>query len=172
MRLAFARDCEQQTLLFKKSMEDVDLEAAKVQAEITKLEQDIFVIQNEHQSLLTKLENIRRETKIVEEHISLNRELEKHQESMMKTLEVKIQGERERQEELEVQVYEQSVKMATLSEDTEKVLTFMEEFIKRQIGGGSQKPKDNTIFRELNENDRESVNELLKSLGVQYKEVF
>jgi hypothetical protein len=34
-------------------------------------------------------------------------------------------------------MYEQSVKMATLSEDTEKVLTFMEEFIKRQIGGGS-----------------------------------
>ena len=92
--------------------------------------------------------------------------------AMMKTLETKIQSERERQEELEVQMYEQSVKMATLSEDTEKVLTFMEEFIKRQIGGGSQKPRDNTMFRELSENDKESVNELLKSLGVQYKEVF
>lgn len=44
MRLAFARDCEQQTLLYKKAMEDVDLEAAKVQTEIAKVEQDIFVI--------------------------------------------------------------------------------------------------------------------------------
>jgi hypothetical protein len=69
-------------------------------------------------------------------------------------------------------MYEQSVKMATLSEDTEKVLAFMEEFIKRQLGGTSQKPRDNTMFRELSESDKESVNELLKSLGVQYKEVF
>jgi hypothetical protein len=69
-------------------------------------------------------------------------------------------------------MYEQSVKMATLSEDTEKVLSFMEEFIKRQLGGSGQKPRDNTMFRELSESDKESVNELLKSLGVQYKEVF
>ena len=71
-----------------------------------------------------------------------------------------------------MQMYEQSVKMATLSEDTEKVLSFMEEFIKRQLGGTGQKPRDNTMYRELSESDKESVNELLKSLGVQYKEVF
>jgi len=29
-------------------------------------------------------------------------------------------------------MYEQTVKMATLSEDTDKILYFMEEFIKRQ----------------------------------------
>ena len=38
MRLAFARGCEQQTLLYKKAMEDVDKEAAKVQGEIGKVE--------------------------------------------------------------------------------------------------------------------------------------
>jgi hypothetical protein len=36
-----------------------------------------------------------------------------------------------KQEELEVQQYEQSVRGATLMEDTDKVLGFMEEFIKR-----------------------------------------
>ncbi len=102
MRLAFARDCEQQTLLFKKAMEDVDLEAAKVQVEIAKVEQDIFVIQNEHQALLTKLENIKRETKLVEEHMTAGRDLERHQESMIKTLEGKMHQEKDRQEELEV----------------------------------------------------------------------
>lgn len=38
MRLAFARGCEQQTLLYKKAMEDVEKEAAKVQGEIGKVE--------------------------------------------------------------------------------------------------------------------------------------
>jgi hypothetical protein len=42
-----------------------------------------------------------------------------------------MEYERVRQEELEVQMYEQTVKMATLSEDTDKILYFMEEFIKR-----------------------------------------
>ena len=172
MRLAFARGCEQQTLLYKKAREDIDKEAAKVQGEIGKVEEDVCVIQNEHQALLTKLENIRRESRLVEEHMATTREYEGHQESMMSTVEARLAEERVRQEELEVQMYEQSVKMATLSEDTEKVLAFMEEFIKRQIGGASQKPRDNTMYRELSESDKESVNELLKSLGVQYKEVF
>ena len=52
----------------------------------------------------------------------------------------------------------------------DKVLQFMEEFIKRQTG--ATKPRDNTMFRELNDPDRESVNEILKSIGVHYKEVF
>ena len=60
--------------------------------------------------------------------------------------------------------------MATLSEDTDKVLVFLEEFIKRQVS--ASKPRDNTAFRELSDNDRESVNEILKSYAIQYKEVF
>jgi hypothetical protein len=38
MRLGFARECEQQVLLYKKAMEDVEKEAVKVQAEIGKIE--------------------------------------------------------------------------------------------------------------------------------------
>ena len=54
-------------------------------------------------------------------------------------------------------------------EDSDKVLVFLEEFIKRQLG---QKAKDNTVFKELSEGDRESVNEMLKGYGINYKEVF
>jgi hypothetical protein len=60
--------------------------------------------------------------------------------------------------------------MATLSEDSDQVLLFMEEFIKRHTGGN--KPRDNTVFRELSDGDREAVNDILKSVGIQYKEVF
>ena len=64
--------------------------------------------------------------------------------------------------------------MATLSEDTDKILYFMEEFIKRQQAGssGAKNIRDNTSFKELSEGDRESVNDMLKSVGIQYKEVF
>ena len=69
-------------------------------------------------------------------------------------------------------MYEQTVKMATLSEDTDKILYFMEEFIKRQQQSKTTPIRDNTAFRELSEADREAVNDLLKSVGIQYKEVF
>lgn len=94
MRLGFARECEQQVLLYKKAMEDVEKEALKVQAEICKVEQDIFVIQNEHQALLTKLENIKRESRLVEEHMATSRHYEGHQESMMRTIEGRLVEER------------------------------------------------------------------------------
>lgn len=100
----------------------------------------------------------------------MNREAEAHQISLMKKIQDRLVEERVKQEELEVQQYEQSVRGATLMEDTDKVLGFMEEFIKRH--SNAQKPRDNTMFRELNETDRESVNEILRSLNIHYKEVF
>jgi hypothetical protein len=89
------------------------------------------VIQNEHTALQVKLDNIKNESRLLDSQLAQNRDLERHQESMVVTLQDKIGSEFIRLEELEVQMYEQSVKMATLTEDTEKVLSFMEEFIKR-----------------------------------------
>ncbi len=66
--------------------------------------------------------------------------------------------------------YEQSVKKATLAEDTEMVLMFMEEFIKKHTGQKSS--KDDLAYRELSEGDKESVNEMLRGFGIQYKEAF
>lgn len=49
-------------------------------------------------------------------------------------MELKIKDETERMEELEVQIYEQTVRQATLMEDTDKVMQFLEEFIKKHTG--------------------------------------
>lgn len=59
-------------------MEDVDKESQRVQLEIAKVDADITVISNEHQSLLTKLENIKRECQLIEDHIATNKSIEKH----------------------------------------------------------------------------------------------
>ena len=50
------------------------------------VEQEAFVIQNEHLALQVKLENIKRESKIVEEQIAMNKELEKHQNSLISSM--------------------------------------------------------------------------------------
>lgn len=134
------------------------------------MEQAAGVIQNEFNAQQCRLENIRRESKLVEEQIALNREVERHQDSLIKSIGEKLRAETERQEYLEVQLYDQSVRKATMAEDQDKVLLFLEEFVKRQTGAA--KPRDNTMFRELGDGDRECVNELLKPLGIQYKEVF
>lgn len=54
------------------------------------------MIQNEHQALVTKLENIKRESRLVEEHMATSREYEGHQESMMRTIEGRLVEERVR----------------------------------------------------------------------------
>lgn len=87
----------------------------------------------------------------------------------MKSLDFKIKDEQERMEILEVQNYEQTLKSATMSEDNDSLLVFIEEFIKKQLG---QKSKDILVFRELNESDKEDINEVLRSSGIQYKDAF
>ena len=39
---------------------------------------------------MTKLENIKRESRLVEEHMATSREYEMHQESMMRTIEGRL----------------------------------------------------------------------------------
>lgn len=170
MRKKFECDQEELTIRHNKSLEDLEKDKVRMNAEMQGLEQAITVIQNEYNAQQSKLENIKRESKLVEEQITLNKEIERHQDSLLKSIGEKVRIETERQEYLEVQLYDQSVKKATMSEDQDKVLLFLEEFIKRQTG--APKPKDNTMFRELSDSDRESVNEILKPIGVHYKEVF
>ena len=54
-------------------------------------------------------------------------------------------------------------------EDKDKVMEFIEEFIKRQTSG---KSKDQAVFNELSETDKESINDVLRGFGIAYKEVF
>lgn len=176
LKLSYECATEQQTLLNKKKLEDIESESQKVTMEVQAIEQAMFVIENEHKALQVKLDNIKDESQIITEQIEINKKFEIHQDSMIASSQDKMEYERVRQEELEVQMYEQTVKMATLSEDTDKILYFMEEFIKRQQPQTSTSKtnpiRDNTAFRELSEADRESVNDMLKSVGIQYKEVF
>ena len=60
------------------------------------------VIQNEHLSLQTKLENVKRESRLIEEQIALNKQREIHLDSLIKTMIGKVEGEKQRQEALEV----------------------------------------------------------------------
>ncbi len=60
------------------------------------------VIQNEHLALQTKLENVKRESRLIEEQIALNKQREVHLDSLIKTMMGKVEGEKQRQEALEV----------------------------------------------------------------------
>lgn len=60
------------------------------------------MIQNEHVSLQTKLENIKKESKILEEQVALNKLSESHQDSLIKSMLSKLESEKARQEALEV----------------------------------------------------------------------
>eukprot|EP00347_Sterkiella_histriomuscorum_P019169 403342679 len=169
-RLRLKYDCEVEELGLKhrKAVEELDQERELIEREVQSIEDAIAVIQNEHQYLQLRLENVKKENKLIEENITLQKQLESHQDSLIKHLSVKSKEEQGRQEELEVHQYEQSVKRATLVEDIDMVLTFMEEFIKRNTG--VKNAKDEAAFRELSEGDRESVNEMLQGFNINYKD--
>lgn len=107
-RLRRQLECEREQLTLKhaKALEDVLADMEALHLESVKLEQETVVIQNEQQALIVKLENIRRESKIVEEQLACNKDLERHQESLVRAMAAKLESEHGRQEELEVQLYE------------------------------------------------------------------
>lgn len=101
----------------------------------------------------------------------LYRQLELHQDSLLENIKDKVREEKDTIEEnLEVQVYEQSIKGATLSEESDKILAFLEEFIKKY--SGQKSAKDVLLYRELQESDKENINDVLKSFGIVYTDAF
>lgn len=79
-------DCEEQSIRHSKALEDLEREAGVLHAEVARVEQEAAVIQNELHAQQAKLENIRRETKLIEEHIAVNKELERHQDSLAQAM--------------------------------------------------------------------------------------
>jgi hypothetical protein len=165
----FDNDIEEQVLKHKKQLEDVDEERLTIKGEVVAIEDGILVLQNEFDCLTLRMDNVVRENKAVEENIIVNKQTEKHQDSLLRVLGDQVKREQEKQEHLEVQLYEQSVKMATLFEDSDKVIQFMEEFVKKHTTG---KALDVSVFKDLGETDKENVNELLMGFGLVYKETF
>ena len=51
LKLSYECATEQQTLLNKKKLEDIESESQKVSMEVQAIEQAIFVIENEHRAL-------------------------------------------------------------------------------------------------------------------------
>ena len=73
-------------------------------------------------------------------------------------------------ESLQVRKYHQTIVGATLREETEQLIIFMEELIKRQRG--DKKAEDAAAFSELSDQDQERVNGLLSKAGISYNTGF
>lgn len=82
-----------------------------------------------------------------------------HQESLIRTLRLKIDSEQKAKEDLEVQFYNQSINQATSCEDTDNLVTFIEEFIRKLTG--NSKAEDSYQFKVMNQADQKTVNEIL-----------
>ena len=80
-----------------------------------------------------------------------------------------MEVENDLMEQVEVKMYDQSVKQHMYSEEKDNLLVFLEEFIKKHIG---QKGQDNAAFSELCEESQQNVNDVLRHLGLHYEETF
>ena len=70
-------------------------------------------------------------------------------------------------ESLQVRNYNQTIIQATLGDETDSLLAFMEHLIIRLKNNG--KADDYYAFQELSEGDQERVNEVLKTVNISYK---
>ena len=70
-------------------------------------------------------------------------------------------------ESLQVRNYNQTIIQATLTDETEALLVFMEELVKRLRRDNSA--EDCYAFQQLSEGDQERVNEVLNKVGISYQ---
>ena len=70
----------------RKNLEDIENEKLKVEKEISSFEDQMAVIQNEHGALSARLENVKKENKIIDDNIQLNRKLEGNVDSYIRSL--------------------------------------------------------------------------------------
>ena len=70
----------------RKNLEDIENEKLKVEKEISSFEDQMAVIQNEHGALTARLENVKKENKIIDDNIQLNRKLEGNVDSYIRSL--------------------------------------------------------------------------------------
>jgi hypothetical protein len=122
--------------------------------------------QAEHQIYQQQIANQKQELKTVEENLSTNSQINELANKALGRVHEKIAEENDRKEDLEVMVYENTVKSATFSEDSDNLLIFMEEFIKKYMG--HKTPRDKQAFNQMCPEEQENINEILKNLKIQY----
>lgn len=69
-------------------------------------------------------------------------------------------------ESLQVRKYQQTIIQATLTDEMDQLIIFLEELIKRLKG--DKTAEDLYAFQQLSDQDQERVNELLVKVGLGY----
>ena len=83
-------------LKHRKQLEELETEKNQVEKEISSVEDAIAVIQNEQQFLQSRFENVKKENKVLEENIALARQIESHQDQLIKSLQAKQKEEQDK----------------------------------------------------------------------------
>lgn len=71
-------------------------------------------------------------------------------------------------ESLQVRKYQQTIIQATLTDEMDQLIIFLEELIKRLKG--DKTAEDLYAFQQLSDQDQERVNELLVKVGLGYSD--
>jgi len=133
----------------RKEIEDMDWRARKLRADKKELLKDNKILTDKLVSL---------------KHTSDS------QDKQLASLKEKDNEELQNLEDLQTRFYKETVKMANLCEDIDKVMEFVTEFVSKV---GSAKKKLGThmhfkTFDDLQQEDQDNVNDLLSSYGVSF----
>lgn len=137
-----------------------------VDKEMPKLLAEIGVLQNELAVNDQRLQNIKKEKYQFEKAQAEFDKIIGHIESFQNTVQWKKKRENEEMESLQVRKYQQTIIQATLVDEMDQLIIFLEELIKRLKG--DKTAEDLYAFQQLSDQDQERVNELLVKVGLGY----
>lgn len=143
-------------------IDEYNEEAKKIKSEMSELDCRARVLRTRKKMLL-------KENKLLTEQAgSVTGSILSNQDDLILSLKDKDKQEMVSLETLQQMFYAETVKMANLCEDVDKITEFISDFVRS--AAQSSKKRQSTVqlrsFTELNEDDRDNINDLLSGLGI------
>lgn len=143
-------------------IDEYNEEAKKIKSEMSELDSKARVLRTRKKMLL-------KENKLLTEQAgSVTGSILSNQDDLSNSLKDKDKQEMVSLETLQQMFYAETVKMANLCEDVDKITEFISDFVRS--AAQSSKKRQSTVqlrsFAELNEDDKDNINDLLSGLGI------
>lgn len=130
------------------------------------LQQDNNVLQNEFLVTEQRLQNIKQEKTQFKASLKEYQKMIQNVKNLQNVLNWRGGQENEVMESFQVKMYNETIIQATLVDELEALLIFMEELIKRYKG--DKKAEDRYAFNQMSQTDQERLTDGLLKAGIRY----
>jgi chromosome segregation ATPase len=155
---------------YRKKREMAELKQEEQQEREREVRREIEQLDWEARKLRAKKKGLMKDNKFLSDKLVETKRVIEGQERESTAMEEKDKEEMQNLENLQQRFYQETVKMANLSEDIEKVVEFIKDFT-QAVGTAKVKLSEEMVFKtfeELHQDDKDNINEYIANSGVSF----